>query len=77
MCIGGLPYMCLQYTQWISETTVIGEIFIVKEFSYLSKSVKIKHTKYFQRTYYVIERKLNERRVWKFFNTNILHTNIS
>ena len=58
-------------------TTVIREIFIVKKFSFSSKSMKIKRMKYFQRTYYVIERELNYRRVQKFFNTNILHTNIS
>ena len=56
--------------------TVISEIFVVKKCSYSSKITKIKHTKYFQRTYYVIERELNYRRVRKFFNTNILHTNI-
>ena len=27
----------------------------VKKFKYLSKSTKIKHTKYYQHTYYVIE----------------------
>ena len=56
-------------------TTVIWEIFVVKKFSYSSKITKIKRTKYFQRTYYVIERELIYRRAQKIFNTNILHTN--
>ena len=55
--------------------TVTLEIFVVKKFSYSSKITQIKHTKYFQRAYYVIERELNYRRLRKFFNTNILHTN--
>ena len=53
--------------------TTIHEIFVVKKFLYSSKSMKIKQTKYFQHMYYVVERELNYRRVWKFFNTNILH----
>ena len=36
-------------------TIVIWKIFVVKTLSYSSKSTKIKHTTYFQRTYYVIE----------------------
>ena len=32
--------------------TVIQEIFVVKKFLYSSKITKIKHMKYFQRTYY-------------------------
>ena len=38
--------------------------------------MKIKNTKYFQRTYYVIECELNYCKAQKIFNTNILHTNI-
>ena len=56
--------------------TVIRGIFVVKQFSYSSKIMKIKQMKYFQRTYYVIEREFNYRSVEKIFNTNILHTNI-
>ena len=63
--------------QMLEQCTVIREIFVVKKLSYSSKSTKIKHTKYFQRTYYVIERELNYHKARKFFNTNILHTNIS
>ena len=37
--------------------------------------MKIKHTKYFQRTYYLIEGELNSRRLGNNFNRNILHTN--
>ena len=59
--------------QWY---TVIWKIFVVKKFLYSSKITRIKHTKYFQRTHYVIEHELNYRRVRKFFNMNILHTNI-
>ena len=39
--------------------TVVWEIFVIKKFLYSSKSMKIKHMKYFQHTYYVIEHKLN------------------
>ena len=56
--------------------TVIREILVVKKFSYSSKITKIKHMKYFQRTYYIIECELNYHRVQKIFNTNISHTNI-
>ena len=57
--------------------TVIREMFVVKKFLYSSKITKIKHMKYFQHMYYVIEHELNYRKVQKFVNTNILHTNIS
>ena len=85
-----IAYMCMlvQYTISVLKKahgnvhtvylyTVIWEIFVVKKFLYLFKDTKIKRTKYFQCTYYVIECELNYRRVRKFFNTNILHTNIS
>ena len=58
---------------YIYERTIIRKIFVVKNFLYSSMSTKIKNTKYFQRTYYVIERELNYRRVREFFNMNILH----
>ena len=58
----------------VGSSTVIREIFIVKNFSYSSMSTKIKHMKYFQHMYYVTECELNYHRVQKFFNTNILHT---
>ena len=60
----------------VSLSTVIREIFVVKKFSYLSKSTKIKHTKYFQCTYYIIERELNYHRVRKIFNTKTFYTQI-
>ena len=49
------------------------ENFVVKKFSDSSKSMKIKHTKHFQRIYYVIERELNYRRVWKFLTRIFTH----
>ena len=58
-------------------STVIRETFVVKNFLYSSRSTKIKHMKYFQHTYYIFKRELNYLRVQKFFNTNILHLNIS
>ena len=64
------------YIQFIV-STIIWEIFGVKKLLYSSKSTKIKHTKYFQYMYYITERELNYHKVRKFFDTNILHTNIS
>ena len=76
-----LPYpiaTCVyMYVMQSITTTVIREIFVVKQFSYSSESTRIKRTKYFQCTYYIIEHELNDRRVLKFFGMNILHPNIS
>ena len=76
---GSVPLLSMQKALVdISNTlymyTVTREIFVVKILSYSSKITKIKHTKYFQHTYYVIECELYYCRVQKFFNTNILHT---
>ena len=61
------------YLYKVEMNTVIRKIFVVRKFSYSSKSTKIKHTKSFQRT----ERELNYHRVQKICNTNILQRNIS
>ena len=65
---------CLFIISW---ATVVREIVVVKKFSFSAMSTKLKHTRYFQHTYCIIERELNYCRVQKFFNMNILQTNIS
>ena len=57
------PFQGCAIQHYYFSAAVIWKIFIVKKFSYSSKITKIKHTKYFQCTYYVIERELNYCRV--------------
>ena len=54
-------------------SNVIQDIFVVKKFSDSSKFTKIKQMKYFQRTYYIIERKLNYRTLQKFLAQTFTH----